>query len=207
MLSTGRRWLLQCLLHDWELIVNLSGRKWFHARMVAPQQQGKSDWTPSDGTVPCPLLLVPTAGPGSDLGGECQEALPDHCRLMPQLGEWWETQILKFNLPPPPPTHLVCNARLIENFLCFHMSLVIVMNCGAGNSIRGFEISMIYFFLKLYSVHISKDILLLQAQNAIKQCKWYFSRKSECQGLRKCKIGKSATMHGRTAAPYIMHDF
>ena len=51
------------------------------------------------------------------------------------------------------------------------MSLVVVVNCGAGNALRGFEIRMFYFFLKLYFIHISKDILLLRAQNAIKQCK------------------------------------
>ena len=87
------------------------------------------------------------------------------------------------------------------------MSLVVVVNCGAGNALLGFEISMFYFFLKLYFIHISKEILLLRAQNAIKQCKWYFSRKPSCQGLRKYKIGKSVIMHGCTAAPYIMHDF
>ena len=46
----------------------------------------------------------------------------------------------------PPPTHLVCNDHLIANFLSFHMSLVVVMNCGAGNALRGFEISMFIFF-------------------------------------------------------------
>ena len=106
-----------------------------------------------------------------------------------------------------PPTHLVCNDHLIANFLSFHMSLVVVMNCGAGNALRGFEMSMFYFFLKLYFMHISKDILPLRAQNAIKQCKWYISRKLLCQGLRKYKIGKSGIMQGRTAASYIMHDF
>ena len=86
------------------------------------------------------------------------------------LGERQEAQILKFNAPPPP-THLVCNDHLIANFLSFHMSLVVVVNCGAGNALRGFEISMLYFFLKLYFIHISKDILLLRALNAIKQYK------------------------------------
>ena len=57
----------------------------------------------------------------------------------------------EFNAPPPThPTHLVCNDHLIANFLSFHMSLVVVMNCGAGNTLRGFEISMFYFFLKLF---------------------------------------------------------
>ena len=70
-----------------------------------------------------------------------------------------------------PPTHLVCNDYLIANFLSFHMSLVVVMNCGAGNALRGFEISMFYLFLKLYFIHISKDILPLRELNAIKQCK------------------------------------
>ena len=51
----------------------------------------------------------------------------------------------EFNAPPPP-THLVCHAHLIANFFSFHMSLVVVMNCGAGNVLRGFEISMFYFF-------------------------------------------------------------
>ena len=49
------------------------------------------------------------------------------------------------------------------------MSLVVVMNCGAENAIRGFEISMFYFFFKLYFIHISKVILPLRAENAIKQ--------------------------------------
>ena len=70
-----------------------------------------------------------------------------------------------------PPTHLVCNDHLIANFLSFHMSLVVVINCGAGNALRGFEISMFYFFLKLYFIHISKEILPLRALNAIKRCK------------------------------------
>ena len=59
----------------------------------------------------------------------------------PVIGERQEAQILKFNAPPPP-THLVCHVYLIANFLSFHMSLVIVVNCGAGNALRGFEISM-----------------------------------------------------------------
>ena len=76
------------------------------------------------------------------------------------LGERLEAQILKFNAPPPPPpTHSVCHVRLIANFL-----------------------------LKLYFIHISKDILLLRAQNAIKQCKWYFSKKPQFQGLRSYKL-------------------
>ena len=92
-----------------------------------------------------------------------------------------------------PLTHLVCYAHLIANFLGFHMSLVVVVNCGAGNVLHGFEISVFYFFLKLYFIHIFKGILLLWAQNAIKQCEWYISIKPLCQGLRLCKIGKSAT--------------
>ena len=51
-----------------------------------------------------------------------------------------------------------------------HMRLVEVMNCGAGNVLRGFEISMFKFFLKLYFIHIPKNILLLLAKNVIKQC-------------------------------------
>ena len=41
-----------------------------------------------------------------------------------------------------PPTHLVCNAHLIANFLSFHMNLVVVMNCGAGNVLHSFKISV-----------------------------------------------------------------
>ena len=70
-----------------------------------------------------------------------------------------------------PHTHLVCNAHLIANFLSFHMRLVVAMNCGAGNALRGFEISNVLIFLKLYFIHIFKDIRPLRAQNAIKQCK------------------------------------
>ena len=39
------------------------------------------------------------------------------------------------------PTHLVCHAYLIANFLSFHISLVVVVNCGAGNALYGLEIS------------------------------------------------------------------
>ena len=71
-----------------------------------------------------------------------------------------------------PTSHLVCTDHLLENFISFHMSLVVVMNCGAGNALRGCGISMFYvFFPKLYFIHISEDILPLQAQNTIKQCK------------------------------------
>ena len=45
-------------------------------------------------------------------------------------------------------THLVCNGHLIANFLSFHMSLAVVMNCGAGNALHGFEIRMFSFFSK-----------------------------------------------------------
>ena len=72
------------------------------------------------------------------------------------------------SLMHPPPTHLFCNDHLIAKFLSFHMSLVVVIYCGAGNALRGFEISLFYFFLKFYFIHISKDILPLWALNAIK---------------------------------------
>ena len=104
------------------------------------------------------------------------------------------------------PTHLVCNIHLIANFLSFHMSLVVVMHFGEGNALHGIEL-VCFGFIKLYFIHISKDILLLQAQRAVKQCKRYFSRKLLSQGLRKCKIGKSAIMLGHTATSSIAHDF
>ena len=40
------------------------------------------------------------------------------------------------------PTHLVYHAYLIANFLSFHMSLIVVVNCGAGNALHGLEIGM-----------------------------------------------------------------
>ena len=49
----------------------------------------------------------------------------------------------------------------------------------------------VLMFFKLYFIHISKYILLLWAQNTIKQYKWYFSRKLLCQGVRKCKFCKT----------------
>ena len=56
-----------------------------------------------------------------------------------------------------PPTHLICNNHLLANFLSFHMSLVVVMNCGAGNALRGFEKSMFYFFSKnLFYTYIQR---------------------------------------------------
>ena len=58
-----------------------------------------------------------------------------------------------------PPTHLVCNDHLMATFLSFHMSLVVVMNCGAGNALHGFEINMFYFFYKtLFYTHIQRCI-------------------------------------------------
>ena len=62
-------------------------------------------------------------------------------------------------------------------------------------------------FIKLYFIHISKYILLLQAQKTVKQCKRYFSRKLLCQGLRKLKNGKSAILLGHTATSSVAHDF
>ena len=98
-----------------------------------------------------------------------------------------EAHILKFNATPPPPplTHSVCHVHLTENFLSFHVSLILVVNYGAGNALRGFKISMFYFLLKLYLIRISKDILLLRAQNAIKQCKWYFYQKAVMSRITK----------------------
>ena len=87
------------------------------------------------------------------------------------------------------------------------MSLVVVANCGAWNALHGLEISIFQSFLKLYFIRISKDIVLRWAQNAIRQCKWYFSRKLLCQGLCKCTIGKSTIMLVRTAVSYMIHDF
>ena len=68
------------------------------------------------------------------------------------------------------------------------MSLVVVVNCGAANALRGFEISMFYFFLKLYFIHISKNILLLRAQNAIQQCKWYFLESRNAKDYENVKL-------------------
>ena len=69
------------------------------------------------------------------------------------VGERQEAQILKFDAH----THFVCHVHLIVNFLSFHMSLVVVVNYGAGNALRGFEISMFYFFSKtLFYTHIQR---------------------------------------------------
>ena len=70
---------------------------------------------------------------------------------------------------PCPPSHLVYNAHLIPNCLSFHMSLSVVMNCGAGSALHGFK-WVCFFFFKLYFKHISTYTLLLRAQNATKQC-------------------------------------
>ena len=104
------------------------------------------------------------------------------------------------------PTHLVCNIHLIANFLSFHMSLVVVMHFGAGNALHGIEISMFWFYLTLFHTHIQRYTAAAGTKSC-KQCKRYFSRKLLRQGLRKCKIGKSAIMLGRTATSFIAHDF
>ena len=51
------------------------------------------------------------------------------------LDKWRET-----DFENSPPEHLVWNAHIIANFLSFQMSLVIVMDCGAGNVPHAFEI-------------------------------------------------------------------
>ena len=50
------------------------------------------------------------------------------------------------------PTHLVCIAHRIANFLSFHMRLVVVMNYGAGNALRDCEIGIfiLYTYPKIY---------------------------------------------------------
>ena len=59
------------------------------------------------------------------------------------LGKQQDTQIMKFN---SHPTHLTCNIHLIANFLSFHMSLIVVMHFGAGNTLHVIEISMFLFY-------------------------------------------------------------
>ena len=56
--------------------------------------------------------------------------------------------------------------------------------------LRSSEISVFYFFLKLYFMHISKDVLLLQAQNAIKQCKSYFPESLNVKDYENVKLVK-----------------
>ena len=102
------------------------------------------------------------------------------------------------------PAHLVCNIY-IAIFLSFHVSLVVVMHFGAGNVLHGIEISMFWFDQTLFYTHIQR----YTAAAGTKSCKTMqtiFSRNLLCQGLRNCKIGKSAIMLGRTATS-IAHDF
>ena len=96
-----------------------------------------------------------------------------------------------------PPTHLVCNDHLLANFLSFHMSLVVVMNYGAGNTLHGFEISMFYFFLKLYFIHTSKYILPLRALNSIKNANHTFP---EIYNVRNYENIKLVNQPSRKAA-------
>ena len=87
------------------------------------------------------------------------------------------------------------------------MSLVVVMNCGAENALRGFEISMFYFFKnfilytypKIYC-HCGHLMLWNNVNNT-------FPESYNVKDYENIKIGKSAIMQGCTAAPYIMHDF
>ena len=80
------------------------------------------------------------------------------CNLKIHMWNSWSTY--RRAVPPPPkkkkmpylknvihpPTHLVCNAHLIANFLSIHVILVVAVNCGAENTLHSFEISMFYFF-------------------------------------------------------------
>ena len=58
-------------------------------------------------------------------------------RLNKQSWGWWfETpswSLRRHSNEHTHPKHLVCDIPLVANFLSFYMSLVIVMNCGAGN--------------------------------------------------------------------------
>ena len=64
------------------------------------------------------------------------------------------------------------------------MSLVVVVHFGAGNALQGIEIS-IFDFIKLYLRHISKDVLLLQAQKAVKQMQTIFFQKAVMSRITK----------------------
>ena len=69
------------------------------------------------------------------------------------------------------------------------MILVVVMNCGAGNALRGFEISMFYFFSKFfYFIHISKDILPLRALNAINNVNNTFPESYDVKNYENIKL-------------------
>ena len=119
------------------------------------------------------------------------------------LSEWRETQILKFNTDPNALSFQCPSYRYLFSF---HMILVVVMSCGAGNARHGFEISMFYFSKTLFYTHIQRYTAAVGTK-CYKLCIWYFYRKLLCQGLPKCTIGKYAIILGRTAASYIKHDF
>ena len=116
------------------ITINDSGAKAFHAYIaVYIQKPGREASAPKSLT--CAAKIQSITRDGLD-GALWWQIL---------LGERQEAQILKSNAPPPP-THLVCHVHLIANLLGFHMSLVVVVNCGAGNALRGFEISIFIFF-------------------------------------------------------------
>ena len=109
----------------------------------------------------------------------CQPSAIAETRVKQRAFAFKSCWFVRHPAPPPPKVlylrslmhplytlSLSCPSYSKSNFLSFHMSLVVVMNCGAGNTPRGFEISMFYFLLKLCFIHISKDILPLRALNA-----------------------------------------
>ena len=113
------------------------------------------------------------------------------------LGERPNSQIEKFNWHPYT-LRLQCPSYSKFSQLSYVSGRV--MNIDAKMRYMALKKVCFNFFLKRYFIHLPKDILLLLAQKAMKQYKWYFPRKLLCQGLRNYKIGKSTVMLVRTTA-------
>ena len=91
------------------------------------------------------------------------------------IGERQEAQILKFNAPPPYTLSLSCPSYSKFSQLSYKPGCSCELWCRKCATWLWNKYVLI-FSKTLFYTHI-QSLLLLRAQNAIKQCKWYFSRK------------------------------
>ena len=122
----------------------------------------------------------------------------------PAVGERQEAEILKFNAPPYTLSWS-CPSYSKFSQLSYEPGCSRELWCRKCATWIWNKYVLI-FSKNLFHTHIQRHTAAAGTK-CYKTLKMIFSRMPWCQELRKCKIGKSVSRHGCTAAPYIMHDF
>ena len=108
------------------------------------------------------------------------------------------TQIVKFNSPLPYTLSLQCPSYNKFSQLLYEPGCSRELWCR--KCATWLWNKYVLFFLKVYFIYISKDILLLRAQSSIKQCKWYFPKSRNVKDYENVKLvnlssGMAAQLH------------